>query len=116
MWDEELRSEADRLKYKLSEGREQEMVEKIVFVFKHPPKELTVRKVKIDRANDAYGSWYGKIRWRVEKIEVPGCPVKEGAIVPTSRVYQIARTIDKKAAHQFELYNPKPIYDPLEED
>ena len=92
------------------------MVEKIVFAFKRPPKELVVHKVKTDRVNDAYGSWFGKIRWRVEKIQVPGSPVKEGEILTTSKVYQIARTIDKKAAHQFELYNPKPIYDPLEQD
>ncbi len=92
------------------------MVAKVVFVFKRPPKELEVRKVKIDRVNDAYGSWYGKIRWRVDKIEVPGSSVKVGDILPTSRVYQIARTIDKKAAHQFELYNPKSKYDTQEED
>ncbi len=91
------------------------MVEKILFSFKRPPKELEVRKIMTDRVNDACGSWYGKIRWRVDKVEMPGCSVKVGDIIPTSRVYQIARTIDKKAAHQFELYNPKPKYDTQEE-
>ncbi len=91
------------------------MVEKIVFTFEQPPKEFQVRKVKTDRVNDAYGSWYGKIRWRVEKILLPGISVKEGDLLPTSRVYEIARTIDKKAAHQFELYNPKREYDTREE-
>ena len=87
------------------------MVEKIVFRFERAPKEFQVRKVKTDRVNDAYGSWYGKIRWRVEQIRVPGIAVKEGDLLTTSRVYEIARTIDKKAAHQFELYNPKRVYD-----
>ena len=92
------------------------MVEKIVFKFEHPPKEFQVRKIKTDRVNDTYGSWFGKIRWRVEKIRVPGISVKEGDLLPTSRVYEIARTIDKKAAHQFELYNPKREYDTREEE
>jgi hypothetical protein len=92
------------------------MVEKIVFTFKQPPKEFQVRKVKTERANDTYGSWYGKIQWRVEKIRVPGISVKEGDLLPTSRVYEIARTIDKKAAHQFELYNPKRVYDAREDE
>ncbi len=92
------------------------MVEKTVFMFKHPQKELQVRKVKTDRVNEAYGSWYGKIRWRVEKIRVPRIPVKKGDLLTTSRVYEIARTIDKKAAHQFELYNPKRVYDTREEE
>ena len=92
------------------------MVEKTFFSFKRPPKELEVRKIMTDRVNDTYGSWYGKIRWRVEKVAMPGCSVKSGDIISTSRVYQIARTIDQKAAHQFELYNPKPKYDPQEED
>lgn len=90
------------------------MVEKIVFSFRHPPKELEVRKVKTDRVNDAYGSWYGKVRWRVEKIHVPGSSVKVGDLLPASRVFEIARTIDRKAAHQFELYNPKRVYDTRE--
>jgi hypothetical protein len=90
------------------------MAEKIVFRFERPPKEFQVRKVKTDRINDAYGSWYGKIRWRVEKIHVTGIAVKEGDLLTTSRVFEIARTIDKKAAHQFELYNPKRIYDTRE--
>ncbi len=92
------------------------MVEKIVFAFKHPPKELEVRKVKTDRVNEAYGSWFGKIRWRVEKVHVPGISVKKGDILTTARVFQIARTIDKKAAHKFELYNPKRVYDTQEEE
>ena len=92
------------------------MVEKIVFTFKQPPKELEVRKIKTDRVNETYGSWFGKIRWRVEKEQVPGIPVKVGDILTTSRVYQIARAIDKKAAHQFELYNPKRVYDTREEE
>ncbi len=91
------------------------MVEKIVFSFKQAPKELQVRKVKSDRVNDAYGSWYGKVRWRVEKVNVPGISVKEGDLLTTSRVYEIARTIDKKEAHKFELYNPKRVYDTNEE-
>ena len=92
------------------------MVEKIVFTFERPPKAFQVRKVKTDRVNDAYGSWYGKLRWRVEKISVPGISVKEGDLLTTSRVYEIARTIDKKAAHQFELYNPKRVYDAREDE
>ena len=92
------------------------MVEKIVFTFKQPPKEFQVRKVKMDRVNNAYGSSYGKIRWRVEKIRVPGISVREGDLLPRSRVYEIARTIDKKAAHQFDLYNPKRLYDTREEE
>ena len=92
------------------------MVEKIVFTFKQPPKEFQVRKVKTERANDTYGSWYGKIQWLVEKIRGPGISVKEGDLLPTSRVYEIARTIDKKAAHQFELYNPKRVYDAREDE
>jgi len=31
-------------------------------------------------------------------------------------VYEIARTIDRRAAHQFELYNPKGVYDVREKD
>jgi hypothetical protein len=92
------------------------MVEKIVFTFRHPPKELEVRKVKTDRVNETYGSWYGKVRWRVEKIHVPGISVKVGELLTASRVYEIARTIDRRAAHQFELYNPKGVYDVREKD
>ena len=92
------------------------MVEKVVFAFKRSPKEFVVHKIKRDRVNDAYGSWYGKIGWRVEKIELLGCSVKAGDVLTTSKVYEIARTIDYKAAHQFELYNPKSLYDPSEQD
>ncbi len=91
------------------------MVEKILFTFKSPPKEFEVRKIKTDRVNEAYGSWFGKVRWRVEKVQVAGISVKVGDVLTTAKVYQIARTIDQKAAHQFELYNPKQKYDTQEE-
>ncbi len=91
------------------------MVEKIIFTFKRPPKELEVRKVRTDRISDTYGSWFGKVAWRVEKVDVPGISVKVGDILTTSRVYQIARTIDRRAAQQFDLYNPKGVYDTREE-
>jgi hypothetical protein len=92
------------------------MVEKVIFAFRRPPKEFEVRKVKADRINDTYGSWFGKTRWRVEKISVPGISVKVGDVLSTGRVYQIARTIDRKAAHQFDMYNPKKRYDTREEE
>ncbi len=92
------------------------MAEKISFAFHKPPKELEVRKIKTDRINDTYGSGYGKVRWRVEKIQLTGSPIRTGDILTTSRVYELARTIDRKAAHQFDLYNPKKDYDTREEE
>lgn len=92
------------------------MAEKIVFSFRKPPKELEVRKIRTDRIHDACGSAYGKIRWRVEKIHVPAISVRVGDILTTSRVYEIARTVDKKAAHQFDLHHPKDITDAQEKE
>jgi len=87
------------------------VVEKVVFTFRRPPKELQVRKIKRHRISDTYGSWFGRIGWKVERINVPGISVHVGDIISTSKVYEIARTIDKKAAHQFDMYNPKRVYE-----
>ncbi len=76
--------------------------EQVVFGFRNHVAELEVRKVKADRGPTRD---YGKIEWRVTKANVPGGAVAVGEVLPTRRVYHLARSIDALAAHAFDMEN-----------
>ena len=77
-------------------------MEKVVFAFKNQLLELEVRKVK---RHSSTTSDYGKILWRVTKATIPGSALKVGDILPTRRVFFIAKDIDPRAAHAFDMEN-----------
>ena len=77
-------------------------MEKVVFNFKNSFAELEVRKVKRNRSMT---STYGKILWQVTKAEIPGTALKAGDILPTRRVFYVAKDIDARAAHAFDMEN-----------
>ena len=64
--------------------------------------EFEVRKVK---RNASSTSDYGKILWQVTKASIPGGATKVGEILPTRRVFFIAKDIDPAAAHAFDMEN-----------
>lgn len=77
-------------------------MEKVFFTFRNSLAELEVRKVKRNRCRTGT---YGKIEWRVTRANVPGAAIKVGDVLPTRRVYNIARAIDPRAAHAFDMEN-----------
>lgn len=76
--------------------------EKVYFAFRNHVAELEVKKVKRDCGPTRE---YGKIEWQVTKANIPGTSVKVGDILPTRRVYHLARAIDPAAAHAFDMEN-----------
>ena len=78
-------------------------MEKVVFHFENGLVEFEVRKVK---RNASSTSDYGKILWQVTKVSIPGgAAIKVGAVLPTRRVFFIAKDIDPAAAHAFDMEN-----------
>lgn len=77
-------------------------MEKIVFNFKNHLIELEVRKVK---RNTSLTSHYGKILWQVIKVNIPGSAIKVGDVLPTRKVFLIAKDLDPRAAHAFDMEN-----------
>lgn len=77
-------------------------MEKVVFTFKNRQIEFEVRKVKRDASSTRT---YGKILWKVTKYNVPAGAVKVGDVLPTRRVFFIAKDIDPRAAHAFDMEN-----------
>jgi hypothetical protein len=77
-------------------------MEKTVFTFKNELLELEVRKVK---RHHSLTSHYGKVVWQVTKAVIPGTAVKIGDVLPTRRVFFIAKDIDPRAAHAFDMEN-----------
>ena len=77
-------------------------MEKIVFNFKNRLTEFEVRKVK---RHSSTTSDYGKIMWQVTKSSIPSGTVKVGDVLATRRVFFIAKDIDPRAAHAFDMEN-----------
>ncbi len=77
-------------------------MEKVVFSFKNHLLEFEVRKVK---RHSGLTANYGKIVWQVTKATIPGTAVKVGDVLPTRRVFFIAKDIDPRAAHAFDMEN-----------
>ncbi len=77
-------------------------MEKIVFTFTNRLTEFEVRKVK---RHSSATSNYGKIMWQVTKARIAGTTVKIGDLLPTRRVFFIAKDIDPRAAHAFDMEN-----------
>jgi len=77
-------------------------MEKVRFNFRNDLAELEVYKVKRDRSAT---SNYGKILWRVTVAEIPGAAIKVGDVLPTRRVFFVAKDIDPRAAHAFDMEN-----------
>ncbi len=77
-------------------------MEKVVFNFKNHLLEFEVRKIK---RHNGLTSNYGKIVWQVTKADIPGIAVKVGDVLPTRRVFYIAKDIDPRAAHAFDMEN-----------
>ena len=77
-------------------------MEKVVFTFTNQLLEFEVRKLK--RFSSATSN-YGKIMWQVTKANIPGAAVKVGDVLPTRRVFYIAKDIDPRAAHAFDMEN-----------
>ncbi|MFQ5666824.1 MAG: hypothetical protein ACE5I7_10385 [Candidatus Binatia bacterium] len=77
-------------------------MEKVVFNFKNGLLELEVRKIK---RSSSVTSDYGKVLWRVTKASIPGGAVKVGCALPSRRVFFIAKDIDPRAAHAFDMEN-----------
>ena len=75
-------------------------MEKVEFTCHNGLVEFAVRKVKRSYSNT---SRYGKIQWRVTKAKIPGTAVKPGDILPTRRVFLLAKDIDPRAAHAFDM-------------
>lgn len=77
-------------------------MEKIAFSFKNRLIEFEVRKVK---RNASATSNYGKIVWQVVKVNIPGSAIQVGDLLPTRRVFLIAKDLDPSAAHAFDMEN-----------
>jgi len=77
-------------------------MEKVVFSFTNHLLEFEVRKVKRHRG---LTSSYGKVMWEVTKAAIPGAAVRVGDVLPTRRVFFIAKDIDPRAAHAFDMEN-----------
>lgn len=77
-------------------------MEKVVFSFRNQLTELEVRKVKRHAGTT---STYGKIMWQVTRANIPGGAVKVGDVLPTRRVFFLAKDIDPAAAHAFDMEN-----------
>lgn len=76
--------------------------EQVVFAFRNHLAEFEVRKVKRDHGPTRD---FGKIEWQVTKASIPGSSVRVGEILPTRRVFHLARGIDPVAAHAFDMEN-----------
>lgn len=76
--------------------------EKVYFTFRNHIAELQVKKLKKNRGATRD---FGKIVWQVTKAGIPGAAVKVGDILATRRVYFIAKDIDPRAAHAFDMEN-----------
>jgi len=77
-------------------------MEKTVFTFRSHLLEFEVRKLKRYSSGT---SNYGKIVWQVTKSNIPGTALKVGDLLPTRRVFYIAKDIDPRAAHAFDMEN-----------
>lgn len=76
--------------------------EKVFFSFRNPVAELEVKKVKTGHGPTRD---YGKIEWQVTRASIPGSSLAVGEVLPTRRVYHLARSIDPLAAHAFDMEN-----------
>ncbi|MFI5394288.1 MAG: hypothetical protein ACHQ9S_02035 [Candidatus Binatia bacterium] len=77
-------------------------MEKVTFQFENGLLAFEVRKVK---RHSSTTSEYGKIVWRVTRARIPGSAVKVGDLLPARRVFFIAKDIDPRAAHAFDMEN-----------
>jgi len=77
-------------------------MEKVVFHFTNDLLALEVRKIKRDKSTT---SEYGKILWQVTRAEIPAGAVRVGDVLSTKRVFFIAKDIDPRAAHAFDMEN-----------
>ncbi len=77
-------------------------MQKVVFTFSNRLLEFEVRKLK---RHSSPTSDYGKIMWQVTRANIPGIAIKVGDVLPTRRVFYIAKDIDSRAAHAFDMEN-----------
>ena len=76
--------------------------EKVYFSFRNHIAEFEVKKMKKDRGATRD---FGKIVWQVTKANIPGTAIKLGDVLPTRRVFYVAKDIDPRAAHAFDMEN-----------
>ncbi|MBI4514310.1 MAG: hypothetical protein HY699_00630 [Deltaproteobacteria bacterium] len=76
--------------------------EKVHFSFSNHVAHFAVKKMKRDRGATRD---FGKIVWQVTQADVPGSALKVGDVLPTRRVFYIAKDIDPRAAHAFDMEN-----------